>query len=362
MLDAELLPLRSDRAVVRPMRLDDAGAYAAGTNDAAVRAHAHLPEPEYTEESARALIQGSIREGLERGDLAVLTIADPAMDEFAGSLVLFGVVGGSVEVGFWVHPDHRGKGVSGAALVLAIEFARRSGFTEVTARTVPENEASQRVLARAGFARGKQTQEAAPSGERVSLLRYARKIGPLSLFPVNTPRLRLRLHDHADAVPLQRIYGRADVARYLLDEPWTETDAARHLAERVAKTGLDDGSTALALVIEHEGAVIGDVQLWLTDTSRRVAEIGWALDPAYGGQGFAGEAVKAVLELAFTTYGLHRVAAQLDARNEASARLAQRVGMQQEAHLRQDWWNKGEWTDTLIYGALSTDCHAASEQ
>src|SRR5699024_11493582 len=101
-------------------------------------------------------------------------------------------------------------------------------------------------------------------------------------------------------------------------------------------------------------------QLWLTDTARGVAEIGWALDPAYGGKGFAGEAVKTVLELAFTTYGLHRVAAQMDARNEASARLAQRVGLQREAHLRQDWWSKGEWTDTLIYGVLATEVSPGS--
>ena len=48
----------------------------------------------------------------------------------------------------------------------------------------------------------------------------------------------------------------------------------------------------------------------------------------------------------------------MDARNEASAQLAQRVGMKAEAHLRQDWWNKGEWTDTLIYAALASDFKA----
>ena len=62
-----------------------------------------------------------------------------------------------------------------------------------------------------------------------------------------------------------------------------------------------------------------------------------------------------MLGLAFDHYGVHRVAAQMDARNLASARLARRVGMRQEAHLRQDWWIKGEWTDTLIFGMLSGD-------
>jgi aminoglycoside 6'-N-acetyltransferase len=29
--------------------------------------------------------------------------------------------------------------------------------------------------------------------------------------------------------------------------------------------------------------------------------------------------------------------------------------MQHEAHLRQDWWSKGEWTDTVVYGMLASD-------
>lgn len=174
-------------------------------------------------------------------------------------------------------------------------------------------------------------------------------------FPMETERLSLRLHTAADASALQHIYGRADVAKYLLDEPWSQADAVRHVSERMAKTGLDDGSTALSLVVVHDRTVIGDVQLWLTDAERGVAEIGWVFDPGAGGRGFATEAVRAALDLAFTQYALHRVAAQMDARNRASARLAQRVGMRQEAHLREYWWSKGGWTDTLIYGALSSD-------
>jgi len=360
MLDIGLLPLRSDHAVLRTMRSADASAYASGASDPAVRQHAHLPEPEYTEASVVALIEGAIREGLERGDLAVLTIADPATDAFTGSLVLFGASEGSVEAGFWLHPNHRGKGLAAGALALAVELARRSGFTRLVARTVPENKASQRVLERAGFIQGEATRDVAPSGQEVVLMHYLLDLKPITPVPVQTERLRLRLHQHADAPALHRIYCRADVARYLLDEPWSETDASRHVSERMTKTGLNGASTALALVIQHEGAVIGDVQLWLTDIKRRVAEIGWVLDPAHSGRGLATEAVRTVLTLGFEQYGLHRVAAQMDARNEASARLAQRAGMQHEAHLRQDWWNKGEWTDTLIYGVLATEVSPGS--
>lgn len=178
MLDAQLLPFRTTRAVLRAMEQADAAAYAAGTKDPLVRRFGHLPEPEYTESSVRSLIDGPIDEGLRSGDLAVLTIADPGTDEFAGSLVLFDVTDSSVEVGFWIHPDHRGEGLAGAARGPAVDFARRSGFTTVTARTVPENVGSQRALAGAGFVAGDTVSEATPAGEEVTLLRYERKVGP----------------------------------------------------------------------------------------------------------------------------------------------------------------------------------------
>lgn len=360
MLDSSLLPLRNDQVVLRSMRTDDAGAYAAGANDAAVREYGHLPESQYTKDSVLALVQGPIREGLDRGDLAVLTLADPSTDDFAGSLVLFGATHTSIEVGFWIHPDRRGEHLSTAALALATEFVRRSGFTSVTARTVLANVASQQVLERSGYVRSEKSRGTAPSGESVVLLHYRRLLETTSLFPLTTERLRLRLHEHQDAKPLQRIYGRVDVAQFLLDEPWSESDAVRHVSERIAHTGLGDGGTKLSLVIELDGTVIGDAALGLTSPEYPVAEIGWVLDPEYRGRGFASEAVRTVLMTAFTHYRLHRVVAQIDARNGASAKLAQRVGMKAEAHLRQNWWSKDEWTDTLIYGALAGEIKESS--
>lgn len=180
--------------------------------------------------------------------------------------------------------------------------------------------------------------------------------------PLSTKRLQLRAHSPADADSLHPIYARDDVARYLLDDPWSPEDASRHVHERIAKTGLSTEPGTLALVIEHDGDAIGDVLLWLTDREHRTAEIGWVLDPDHSGRGFAAEAVGEALRLAFDHYRLHRVAAQMDARNTASARLAVRAGMQQEAHLRQDWWSKGEWTDTLIFAMLASDRVSPPEQ
>lgn len=355
MLDHDLLPLTTTRARLRPLRHADATAYAEGTDDPLVREFAHLPAPQYTPESVRAMIDEVVVPALDRGDLAVLTIADPATDAFGGSLVLFDVTAHSAEVGFWIHPAYRGSGLAAAALELAAELAGRSGLTLLTARTLPENVASRSVLARAAFTAESRRTSTAPSGREAELINYSRSLEGTAHLPLTTERLLLRLHEEGDALGLQRIYSRPGVARFLLEEPWSLEDAERQIGRRLGRIGLETGDGQLAVVIEHEGWLIGDVALWLTDREHRVAEIGWVLDPAHGGRGLATEAVRATLDLAFGTYGAHRVVAQMDARNAASARLAERVGMRREAHLRQDWWSKGEWTDSVIFAMLESD-------
>lgn len=172
MLEPTVLPLQNSRARLRPLTCDDATAYAAGTDDEAVREFGHLPEPEYTPASVRTMIERDASPGLARGDLAVLAIARTDTDVFAGSLVIFDVSDDRAEVGFWVHPDHRGHGLSAAALALAADFARSSGLTQLDARTLPENVASQRTLEAAGFVHHGRSVDTAPSGHRAELLGY----------------------------------------------------------------------------------------------------------------------------------------------------------------------------------------------
>lgn len=173
--------------------------------------------------------------------------------------------------------------------------------------------------------------------------------------PISTPRLSLRGHTTEDAAWLLSVYSQPDFCRYLLGEPWEEGTAQEEVVRRCSMTDLDGPEQRLRLVVEHEGTPVGDVSLKWENPEQRVAEIGWAIDPKHSGRGYAAEAAKSVIGLAFEHYDAHRVVAYMDARNEASARLAERIGMTREAHHRQDWWSKGEWTDTFVYAMLSSD-------
>lgn len=178
--------------------------------------------------------------------------------------------------------------------------------------------------------------------------------------PVTTARLSLRHHRGSDLERLVAIYSRPEVARFLLEEPWTLASGAAHLDRRLVCTGLDEPAGSLALAVECDGVLIGAVSIWRTDQERRNVEVGWTLDPVCGGNGYATEAVTAVLQLAFERHDVHRATAQMDARNEASARLSHRLGMRQEAHFLGDFRSKGEWTDTLVFAMLRSEWTASS--
>ncbi|GEN86025.1 hypothetical protein OSO01_07640 [Oceanobacillus sojae] len=84
-------------------------------------------------------------------------------------------------------------------------------------------------------------------------------------------------------------------------------------------------------------------------------EIGYTFSSEASGKGYATEAVSVLVNNLFSEFKVHRIQANLDARNEASQKLCERIGMRKEAHFIQDYWSKGEWTDSLVYGMLSSD-------
>jgi RimJ/RimL family protein N-acetyltransferase len=58
---------------------------------------------------------------------------------------------------------------------------------------------------------------------------------------------------------------------------------------------------------------------------------------------------------AFGTFGLHRVIGRTEARNTASARVLEKLGMRLEAHLVENEWVKGEWQSELVYAILDRE-------
>ena len=65
-----------------------------------------------------------------------------------------------------------------------------------------------------------------------------------------------------------------------------------------------------------------------------------------------------MVALAFDELGAHRVMGRLDARNLASARVLERLGMRREGFLRENEFVKGEWTDEFVYAITEDEWRA----
>ncbi len=176
---------------------------------------------------------------------------------------------------------------------------------------------------------------------------------------ISTERLRLRLLTEHDTDDVHAWMSDAEVTRYQLHDPRERDDVARRVLEYAAATTLAAVGDYVQLAIELPGdRVIGALYFTITSLDDATAEIGWAVNAGYHRKGYAYEAARAMLGLAFDEMGLHRVCAELDPRNAASVALCLRLGMRREAQFVEHLWVKGAWVDTGIYGILDREWHA----
>jgi RimJ/RimL family protein N-acetyltransferase len=172
---------------------------------------------------------------------------------------------------------------------------------------------------------------------------------------IGTERLVLRRFRASDAETLAAYRSDPEVARY---QSWTAPVTVEQARVIVASLAAGDpdrpGWFQYAIERASDRAHIGDVGVDL-HANRRQADIGFTLAPAYQRRGYAAEAVRAVLDHLFRVRGLHKVSAEVDARNTPSARVLERVGFSREGLRRSHTFLKGEWTDDLLYGLLADE-------
>ncbi len=170
---------------------------------------------------------------------------------------------------------------------------------------------------------------------------------------LKTKRLLIRPFEKNDNNDLYEIYSDTKVCKYLLHDAWNEDNKVKEFQQKLKYNKLKKGGKInLACVLNKK--VIGDISICYTGMKETV-EIGFTFNRAYFGKGYAYESVRAVVEYLFKNYEIHRILANLDSRNLSSAKLCERIGMRKEAHFIKDYWNKGEWTDSYIYGMLISD-------
>ena len=177
---------------------------------------------------------------------------------------------------------------------------------------------------------------------------------------LQTDRLLLRRFRADDAPAVAAYRSDPDVARYQgWDAPFRLDAARRFVASVAGRDPREEGWFQYALERRSDGALVGDVGVNRHDEGRQ-AELGFTLATAFQRQGYAAEAVRRVIDFLLVEDGLHRVHAALDARNERSAALLERLGLRREGYEVQSQFWKGEWTDDVRYAVLASEWSRSS--
>lgn len=143
-----------------------------------------------------------------------------------------------------------------------------------------------------------------------------------------TPRLLLREWTLDDGEAFRPLGMDPRVLRYIgTGTLWTEQQIRERIA-RWIELSRERGWILWAVVHRADAALIGFCGF--SDGFPPDVEIGWRLRVEYWGQGLATEAATAVLALGFNRWAFPRVISVAHVENQASIRVMQKLGMQQE--------------------------------
>ncbi|MEW2473982.1 GNAT family N-acetyltransferase [Micromonospora gifhornensis] len=351
---------------LRPFRPADEADVVAGCADPLTQRFLDgLPSP-YTEADARWWITEGAPAAFAAGG-AAYAVADPATDRLLGTIGLSHAMPPrrQAEIGYWVHPDARGRGVATAATRALAERAFTDGIERLELLAQVENVASQRVALATGFRPEgiRRGGGRARDGGRRDLAVWVRLAddppGPYPRLLPDLPGGRL-----TDGVIVLRPLGPEDT-----DEMYRLNTSPDVVASRVppgppareeivrrsvgaAHQWLVGTVASMTILDAASGSVAGTCML-LHDQPGGQGMLGYSLFPQWRGRGFATRAVRLLARWGFEQVGLARLWAGTLPENQASRRVLERAGFRYEGLLRARLPGaEGSRGDSTVYGLL----------
>ncbi len=148
-----------------------------------------------------------------------------------------------------------------------------------------------------------------------------------------------------------------DIVRYI---PWpvrTREQVSEALVKyrAIPDFSKDGDSALLGWELKETGKVIGQCSFTFESIHNQHGVIGYVCNPRFSGNGYASEAIGALLKEVFNNFPVRRLTATIDPRNEKSIALVARLGFRHEGTFLENENVKGEWVDTAIYAIRKSE-------
>lgn len=285
----------------------------------------------------------------------------------------------TIETSIYIDPDVRRGGVGTALYSTLFKALEGQDLHRAVVGIALPNEASVALHRKFGYRPiGIYDEYALKNGRHVSSQWMERKMRQAELSPscapqagvtepardfsaltLQTPRLVLRPLRDSDAASLFAIFSDPEFMRYWSSTPWTSIDQATALIARDQRELAQGEHLRLGIFLRDTQALVGTCSLFDLDWGCCRGEVGYGIARPHWRQGLMNEAVSALIDHAFGALKLHRLEADIDPRNTASARSLEKLGFVREGLLRERWIVGSETSDSALYGLLAHEWLAA---
>ncbi len=180
---------------------------------------------------------------------------------------------------------------------------------------------------------------------------------------LETNRLILQRFTRRDAATLDdaiRI-SLADLNQWL---PWarldyTVSDTSAFIRESIQAWKEERAWDYSIRVREEPKRHLGNISFWTVSKLGKIAEVGYWVRSDETNKGVCTEAVGRILDEIFDSLSYHKVVLRIAIGNDASDRVAEKLGFTREGILREELLIRGNWVDHSLWSLLDREYRAA---
>lgn len=175
-----------------------------------------------------------------------------------------------------------------------------------------------------------------------------------NIFPIlETDRLWLRELKLSDCHDFLEIFSSESVMKWYGMFPIDSMESAIKILENLRNTFPEGRGLRWAVVHKESGKFIGTCGFHNHNLMSRRAEIGYELSEAFWNQGFATEAIQAMLAFGQNYMNLHRIEALVYPENIASKKALVALGFEEEGLLRGYAYFRNRYQDLQMFSLIN---------